>query len=203
MRHRSCLERGAAHRLPLSSSGSLAIFRSNPPRLIFGGQLGGRFGGPVHPRNRHKRAPVRRGRAGQNTRIVPQQTTAAESDVPSGSLKRFWAPRGKQLFGSIIGGMKGPSVQGPQCELVAKNISRPIGRMRWSKLRGNFAKSIDGPSAVQASAIKDRSNGTKLRAKASAAAGSGELISTPRWCRREVTHLSEIKSVSENKFLVI
>jgi len=68
----------------------------------------------------------------------------------SGSLKRFEAPRGKQLFGSIIGEMKGPNVRGPQCEVVAKNISRPIGRLRWDTLGGNVAKFIDGPDDCRA-----------------------------------------------------
>src|SRR5262249_30560268 len=85
--------RRAAHRLPLSSSGSLANIRSNPPRLIFGEQLGGRFGGPVHSRNKHKRAPVRCGRTRHNTRIVTQQTGAAESGVSSGSHKRIGPTR--------------------------------------------------------------------------------------------------------------
>jgi hypothetical protein len=48
------------------------------------------------------------------------------------------------MLGSIIGEMKGQTVRGPQCDVVAKNRIRPIGRLRWDRLGGNFAKSIDG-----------------------------------------------------------
>jgi hypothetical protein len=54
------------------------------------------------------------------------------------------------VFGSIIGRMKGPNVRGPQCDVVVKNRSRPIGRLRWNSLGGNFAKSIDGPNNCRA-----------------------------------------------------
>ena len=37
----------------------------------------------------------------------------------------------------------------PECEVFAKNMSYPIGGLRWNRSDANLAKSIDGPNACR------------------------------------------------------